>query len=145
MVYYFEFFFFFRYNSDISDQNRATPDDLLGSREPIIPDITVRKPTTQPTPQKSSIQHGSSIKFPSSNNNNNNSNLGGGKRINFLQHDHYLDSQTSTISIDTRLNEFLIKHGIDGRSRNIIFSEDFTYEDFVYDLERTDLLRIGLK
>lgn len=57
--------------------------------------------------------------------------------------DNYARSPTA--SIDTRLNEWLIKNNIDTVSKNIILSELFTYEDFVYELEKRDLHRIGLK
>lgn len=104
------------------------------------------------------------------NNNNNNSNIidndsgggggGGGaiaagtnlnyrkmrpanKRIGF-SNENLMRLHTST-SIDTRLNEFLQRLNIDAQSRSIIFAEDFSYEDFVYHLEKADLLRIGLK
>lgn len=57
--------------------------------------------------------------------------------------DNYTRSPTA--SIDTRLDEWLIKNKIDTVSKNIILSELFTYEDFVYELEKRDLHRIGLK
>lgn len=44
-----------------------------------------------------------------------------------------------------RLNEWLIKHGIDPTSRTAILNEAFTFEDFVYEMQKEDLLRIGLK
>lgn len=57
--------------------------------------------------------------------------------------DNYARSPTA--SIDTRLNDWLMKNNIDTISKNIILSELFTYEDFVYELEKSDLHRIGLK
>lgn len=48
-------------------------------------------------------------------------------------------------SPDARLNEWLIKQGIDSTSRNIILNEAFSFDDFVYELQKEDLLRIGLK
>lgn len=62
---------------------------------------------------------------------------------NIRRNDTYYRSHPTLI--DTRLNEFLIKLNIDATSRDIIFNEEFTYEDFIYDLEKADLLRIGLK
>lgn len=47
--------------------------------------------------------------------------------------------------IDSRLNEWLLRHNIDSTSRNIIFYEEFTYEDFMYNTDKTDLQRLGLK
>lgn len=46
---------------------------------------------------------------------------------------------------DARLNEWLIKHGIDQTSRNAILNEQFTFDDFLFELQKDDLLRIGLK
>lgn len=60
-----------------------------------------------------------------------------------VSNDNYPRSHTT--SIDTRLNEWLIRANIDVTSRTIIFNEDFSYEDFVYDLDKNDLHRIGLK
>lgn len=64
------------------------------------------------------------------------------RRMNFAR-ESFLRSHTG--SIDTRLSEWLCRHSIDSTSRQIIFSEDFTYQDFVYDMDKSDLLRIGLK
>lgn len=58
-------------------------------------------------------------------------------------HENYTRSPTS--SVDARLHDWLGKHSIDNISRNIILGELFTYEDFVYELEKNDLHRIGLK
>lgn len=77
----------------------------------------------------------STAKITTPQNNNNNSRY---------IHENYTRNP-ATLSIDTRLNEWLIKHNIDAVSRNIILSESFSYEDFVYELEKTDLHRIGLK
>lgn len=54
-------------------------------------------------------------------------------------------ARSPTTSIDTRLSDWLVKQNIDTISRNIILGELFTYEDFVFELEKTDLHRIGLK
>lgn len=58
-------------------------------------------------------------------------------------HEGYHDQTTP--SIDNRLNEWLIKQHIDTVSKNIILGELFTYDDFVYGIEKSDLHRIGLK
>lgn len=62
-----------------------------------------------------------------------------GRRI----HESY--ARNSTTSVDARLNEWLIKNDIDSTSRTIILDELFAYDDFVYEMEKTDLHRIGLK
>lgn len=64
----------------------------------------------------------------------------GNRRI----HDPFSRGNVTT-SIDIRLNDWLIKHSVDLISRTMIFHEEFTYEDFVYDLDKHDLHRIGLK
>lgn len=46
---------------------------------------------------------------------------------------------------DTRLNEWLVARSVDTVSRNMIHMQDFSYEDFLYELAKDDLLRIGLK
>lgn len=47
--------------------------------------------------------------------------------------------------VDSRLNDWLNTLAIDSFSRNIILAEQFTYDDFIYGMEKTDLYRIGLK
>lgn len=47
--------------------------------------------------------------------------------------------------LDARLNEWLVRHHVDSRSRNLIHLAEFSYEDFLYNLAKDDLLRIGLK
>lgn len=54
-------------------------------------------------------------------------------------------NQLDTSTIDTRLNDWLNACNIDVISRNIILAEQFTYDDFIYGMEKTDLYRIGLK
>lgn len=53
--------------------------------------------------------------------------------------------RSATTSIDSKLNDWLIRNNVDNVSRSIIFAEDFTYEDFVYNLDKSDLLRLNLK
>ncbi|XP_037907858.1 mitogen-activated protein kinase kinase kinase 15 isoform X5 [Hermetia illucens] len=52
---------------------------------------------------------------------------------------------TQPPEIDTKLNNWLARNNIDPVSRNLILQEDFSYEDFMYYLDRADLQRIGLK
>lgn len=54
-------------------------------------------------------------------------------------------NQLDTSTIDTRLNDWLNACHIDTISKNIILAEQFTYDDFIYGMEKTDLYRIGLK
>lgn len=50
-----------------------------------------------------------------------------------------------SLRIDEQLNEWLIRHNVDAVSKNMIQLQDFAYEDFLYELGKDDLLRIGLK
>lgn len=56
-------------------------------------------------------------------------------------------AQSSHISpsFDRRLNDFLLDNRCDDAARIAVFNEGFTYEDFVYDMQKEDLCRIGLK
>lgn len=51
----------------------------------------------------------------------------------------------SSGTIDLRLNEWLINNNIDSTSRTIILGELFTYNDFLFEMDKSDLQRIGLK
>lgn len=53
--------------------------------------------------------------------------------------------QTVSNSIDLRLNDWLTKHNIDSISKNIILTELFSYDDFIYEIDKADLYRVGLK
>lgn len=68
---------------------------------------------------------------------------GGTRKINFACNEKPFSE--NLVHIDARLNEWLIKNCIDEISRNIILGEEFTYEDFVYDMTQTEMHRIGLK
>ena len=46
---------------------------------------------------------------------------------------------------DQRLDDWLCRQNIDTVVRNTILNEEFSYEDFVYNMEKDDLIRIGLK
>ena len=46
---------------------------------------------------------------------------------------------------DQRLDDWLCRQNIDTVVRNTILNEEFSYEDFVYHMEKDDLIRIGLK
>lgn len=48
-------------------------------------------------------------------------------------------------SHDIRLTEWLIKHGFDEESRTFMTIADFSYEDFVYESDKDDIRRIGLR
>lgn len=48
-------------------------------------------------------------------------------------------------SFDRRLNDFLLECNCDAASRMAILNEAFTYEDFVFGVQKDDLSRIGLK
>lgn len=50
-----------------------------------------------------------------------------------------------SLKFDSRLNEWLMRQNVDAISRNLIQMQDFSYEDFLYELAKDDLLRIGLK
>lgn len=57
-----------------------------------------------------------------------------------------LNSQAATlIPEDSRLGDWLDTSNIDTQSKNAILSEQFTYDDFIYGMEKSDLHRIGLK
>ena len=56
-----------------------------------------------------------------------------------------IEERRSPSQIDNRLNEWLINHNIDSNSKAAILSQEFLYEDFIFEMERTDLQRIGLK
>lgn len=55
------------------------------------------------------------------------------------------DQSATSIPVDTRLNDWLNSSNIDPISKTAILSEHFTYDDFIYGMEKTDLQRIGLK
>lgn len=64
------------------------------------------------------------------------------------QQQHHLQTNrdpTNTSTVDTRLADWLTTSNIDTISKNLILSEQFTYDDFVYGMEKSDLYRIGLK
>lgn len=46
---------------------------------------------------------------------------------------------------DPKLTEWLCRHGIDEESRQTIGFADFTYEDLMYESDKDDVRRIGLK
>lgn len=53
--------------------------------------------------------------------------------------------QVDTSTVDKRLADWLNACNIDAISSNIILAEQFTYDDLIYGMEKTDLYRIGLK
>lgn len=68
---------------------------------------------------------------------------GGTRKINFACNEKSFNE--NLVHIDARLNEWLIKYCIDDISRSIIHGEEFTYEDFVYEMTQAEMHRIGLK
>lgn len=52
--------------------------------------------------------------------------------------------QTST-PVDAQLTNWLNTNNIDSVSKNLIMGEHFTFDDFIYGMEKSDLYRIGLK
>lgn len=48
-------------------------------------------------------------------------------------------------SHDPKLIEWLVRHGFDEESRNVVANADFTYEDFIYESDKDDVRRIGLR
>lgn len=48
------------------------------------------------------------------------------------------------VRIDVRLSEWLTKN-VDEETRKIILSTEFSYDDFLYETEKEDIRRIGLK
>jgi hypothetical protein len=48
-------------------------------------------------------------------------------------------------SLDQRVIEWLIRHGFDEESKAVLANADFTYEDFIYETDKDDIRRIGLR
>lgn len=48
-------------------------------------------------------------------------------------------------SQDPRLIEWISRHGFDDESKSFIANADFTYEDFIYESDKDDIRRIGLR
>lgn len=46
---------------------------------------------------------------------------------------------------DAKVVDWLLRHGFDDESRNIVVMADFTYEDFIYESDKDDIRRIGLR
>ncbi|XP_054742509.1 mitogen-activated protein kinase kinase kinase 15 [Anastrepha obliqua] len=69
----------------------------------------------------------------------------------FATHKHHnfnrsLNKRTYGISeIDEQLAQWLTNHDIDEFSQTIILNEGFTYEDFVFNMEKLDLMRLELR
>lgn len=130
------------YFSDISESSKNPQDDLTPSSVSPIPSNTnvteVDSGNTKNVPRKLT-SHRSYFQARCD---SNRQPLANGKRLH-IPSEYFLRSATT--SIDSKLNDWLIRNNVDNVSRNIIFSEDFTYEDFVYNLEKSDLLRLNLK
>lgn len=63
-----------------------------------------------------------------------------GKRLNSAR-----DQTVTSIPVDTHLSNWLNSYNIDSVSKNLILAEHFTFDDFIYGMEKSDLYRIGLK
>lgn len=48
-------------------------------------------------------------------------------------------------SQDARLIDWLVRNGFDGESLSLVANADFTYEDFIYESDKDDIRRIGLR
>lgn len=48
-------------------------------------------------------------------------------------------------SYDIALTEWLNNQKIDSKSKNIILTEEFTFDDFIYETDKEDIRRIGLR
>lgn len=48
-------------------------------------------------------------------------------------------------SYDRVLAEWLNNQNIDSKSKNIILTEDFSFDDFIYETDKEDIRRIGLR
>lgn len=131
------------YFSDISESSKNPQDDLTPSSvSPIPPSQNVSEvdaSNTKNVPRKMSSHRGYNFQGRGD---CNRQPLTNGKRLH-IPNDYFMRSATT--SIDSKLNDWLIRNNVDNVSRNIIFSEDFTYEDFVYNLDKSDLLRLNLK
>lgn len=55
------------------------------------------------------------------------------------------DQTHATPPVDIRLSDWLNASNIDPISKTAILAEQFTFDDFIYGMEKTDLHRIGLK
>ncbi|XP_030374500.1 mitogen-activated protein kinase kinase kinase 15 [Scaptodrosophila lebanonensis] len=47
--------------------------------------------------------------------------------------------------VDEQLEQWLSQHDIDEFSKTVILNEAFTFEDFIYNMEKMDLMRLGLR
>lgn len=54
-------------------------------------------------------------------------------------------SYSARHSHDVRLTEWIVRHGFDEESRAVVTNADFTYEDFIYESDKDDIRRIGLR
>lgn len=66
------------------------------------------------------------------------------RKINYAPSDRQPFNENH-VHIDTRLNDWLCKNNIDENSKNAIHGEEFSYEDFVYEMTQSEMHRIGLK
>lgn len=112
-------FKYYSYNSDVSEGHQRNFDDLDAANNNRL----------MPPPAAATSQQ----RRPS-------------RRITFStsqQEENAINTPPATL--DDRLNNFLIGINVDAASRNLILNSDFTYEDFVYEMDKDDLRRLGLK
>lgn len=53
--------------------------------------------------------------------------------------------ESSSDNYDIALTEWLNNQNIDSKSKNIILTEEFTFDDFIYETDKEDIRRIGLR
>lgn len=131
-----------RYFSDISESSKNPQEDMTPSSISPIPTNTNMSEVDSGNSKNVPRKLASHRSFFQNRCDSNRQPLANGKRLH-IPNEYYLRSATT--SIDSKLNDWLIRNNVDPISRNIIFAEDFTYEDFVYNLEKSDLLRLNLK
>lgn len=69
----------------------------------------------------------------------------GSNEIRSLQEESISTDELDNSAIDTQLADWLVKNNIDFTTRQIILSELFTFDNFLYATEKDDIRRLGLK
>lgn len=68
-----------------------------------------------------------------------------GKKLPLFKNPQLKSPFNARHSQDARVTDWLLRHGFDEESRAVVTSADFTYEDFIYESEKDDIRRIGLR
>lgn len=68
-----------------------------------------------------------------------------GKKVPLFKNPQLKSPFNARHSDDPRVMDWLLRHGFDEDSRIAVASADFTYEDFIYESEKDDIRRIGLR